>query len=212
MTETKYRKRQNRKENLNLKLFNYLEHDCKVETNKPSTNVSRSVFNTLYTYNNLRYPEEERDKFHLNIARSLAFYVLSTPDHDLSNMMMNFDIYRKYLIDMRMRQFNRFKPSDLTKNDCQLLDKILKAYPADSFIKHFAYLDHDFSIIGDRKDATQYHITYKLMHELAWFAQDHELSSPCHIVIDHGYYYLDDYYHVVPFHSVEYIARSKSRR
>ena len=68
------------KKNQNLYLRYWLEKS-KIETKKPLTNTSRVIFNTLYTYAELASQSDgKQPAFNTNAARSLAFFVMATPD------------------------------------------------------------------------------------------------------------------------------------
>lgn len=165
---------------------------CPIETNKPLTSCSRMTFTLLYTYNALRHPEfnNYKNNFDLKSAQSLAFFVMSTPDQVLSDITGEFDIYHKFLMRYRVKRFKGYLPSDLTDNDKHLLDLILETNPPSDFSHKFAYVDKDFSLIGDLKIMPK--LTIREINRLEIIAKERDFNHTVFLSEKNGQLYLTD--------------------
>lgn len=150
------------------------------------------TFTLLYTYNALRHPEfnNYKNNFDLKSAQSLAFFVMSMPDQILSDITGQFDIYRKFLMRYRVKRFKGYQPSDLTNNDKYLLDLILETNPPSDFNHKFAYVDKDFSLIGDLKLMPK--LTTREIKRLEIIAKERDFNYPVLLYKDDGQLYLAD--------------------
>lgn len=190
--------KQSPKQNPELYLRMWLER-CPIETNKPLTSCSRMTFTLLYNYNALRHPEFKnyKNNFDLKSAQSLAFFVMSMPDQVLSNITGQFDIYRKFLMRYRVKRFKGYKPEDLTKGDKQLLDLILETNPPSDYNHKFAYVDRDFSLIGDLKLMPK--LTTREISRLEMIAKERDFNSPVLLYEQNNKLYLTDSDHTLEF-------------
>lgn len=190
--------KQSPKQNPQLYMRMWLEH-CPIETNKPLTSCTRMTFTLLYNYNALRHPEFKnyKNNFDVKSARALAFFVLSMPDQILSQITGQFDIYRKFLMRYRVKRFKGYKPSDLTTNDNALLDLIFKTVSPNDYNHKFAYVDKDFSMIGDIKLENQ--LTAREISHLEIIAKEHDFAYPALLYQKDNHLYLTDSYHTLSF-------------
>lgn len=152
------------------------------------------TFTLLYTYNALRHPEFKnyKNNFDLKSAQSLAFFVMSTPDQVLSDITDQFDIYRKFLMRYRVKRFKGYQPSDLTTNDKYLLDLILETNPPSNFNHKFAYVDKDFSLIGDLKIMPK--LTAREINRLKIISKERDFNHAVFLYEQNNQLYLTDGY------------------
>lgn len=180
----------NRSENIMLR--NWLNRNT-VETNKPLTGVSRESFLMLYQYRTLELNIHTYHRIDTGIAKSLAFFVLSTPDSYLSNLIIHFDITKRYLIknkNHKAKDFSECSKNDLTEHDKQLLDMIFNVYLPTNYDQKVAFVDNNYSFILDKDHITEY--KSKDFTRLLAKASQYKLRSPIAVLDYNHQHYLSD--------------------
>lgn len=172
---------------LNLKLIPWFNRNT-VDTNKPITATTRETFYHLYmymsTYKNVVV-------FSPAIAKKIAFFVLSTPDSCLTNLLTQFDIYYKYLIQSRNHKFKAFKQSDLSKKDMHYLDAIDALYKDSDYDSKVAVIEHNYSFIVTKKDSRK--LKSHDFIKFANIAKAHDMKSPVVVSVNANQTIITDY-------------------
>ena len=165
-----------------------------VNSNKPITSITRETFLLLYNYESLI---KRQPKFNLNIAKSLAFFVLSTPDSYLSNLIDEFDAYRNYLqkIMNRTSKHYTWKLRDLTEHDRLILRLILSVIHPEDYDKEVAFVGDKVGIICKEKDTND--LTSKEIKRMLDRATAKQMCYPIELQKRDGQYYLHDSYQTI---------------
>ena len=172
---------------LNLKLRQWFDQNT-VDTNKPSTAITRENFYHLYmymtTYLNLTV-------FSPTVAKQIAFFVLAIPDSSLTNLLTQFDIHYKYLIQNRDHAFKAFKKSDLSKKDQYFLDGINLLYKESYYNTKSIIIYHNYSFIFNKTENRK--LKTNDFDRLVAFAEKNSMASPIEVAITNDYFIITDH-------------------
>lgn len=181
----------NRKSRIQLKKW---LNNCEVDTNKQMTSISRETFLLLYTYRNLM---EKTNQFNLKNAKTLAFFVLSQPDTYLSNLIDEFDAYRRYLTTIKGHTSTSYNWTldDLSSHDKLIMDAIFALYRPTDYDQMCAVVIHNLSFIFEK--ACSRDLSSNDISRMENIAYDKEMQNPIEVLNEKdGHYYLHDATHL----------------
>lgn len=172
----------------NLELRHWLKH-CNVDSNKQMTSLSREAFTMIYQYHNLI---THHIKFNSQDAKLISFFVMSTPDHMLSDLIQSFDVYRYYLMASKSHQTSGYciYESDLTTRDRQVINLIFSLYKPSDYDDMSAVVMHDRSFIMPK--ALNDSLTTRDIIRLNQLADEHNMNIPIEVKYEDGELYLQD--------------------
>ena len=174
-------------------VHNWFNHNT-VNSNKPVTSITRETFLLLYNYESL---VKRQPKFNLNTAKALAFFVLSTPDSYLSNLIDEFDAYRNYLqkiMNCTSKHYT-WKLRDLTQHDRLILRLILSVIHPEDYDHEVAFVNKKVGIICKEEDTEG--LTSRQIKHLLERATAKQMCYPVELQKRNGKYYLHDSYQTI---------------